>query len=96
MAAFSRSQIMKSAWANYRHWHSVRETIYGPLAFDRKEFAWKLQLAWHEAKQAALTPVQRRAEAIRQEINGLKFKPFKINTTPIRARLEAELSALAA
>lgn len=95
-AMFNRSAIMKAAWESYRRWHAVRESIHGPRAFDRNEFRFKLQIAWRDAKLAALTPLQRRAEAIRAEIDGLKYKSLQINTTPIRARLEAELSALAA
>lgn len=91
----NRSAIMKDAWANYRRWHTTREGIHGPRAFDRKEFAFLLRCAWHHAKQAALAPVQRRVAAIKAKIDSLKFKSFQINVTPIRARLEAELSALA-
>lgn len=92
----NRSAIMKAAWDSYRRWHAVRESIHGPRAFDRNEFRFNLQIAWRDAKLAALTPVQRRAEAIRAEIDGLKFKSFQINIEPVQRRLEVELSALAA
>lgn len=91
-----RSQIMRAAWENYRRWHAVRESIHGPRAFDRTEFAWKLRCAWAEAKRAAMSEAERRADAIRAEIDALKFKSFHINTEPTRARLNAELAALAA
>jgi len=95
-ARFNRSTIMKAAWESYRRWHSVRESINGPRAFDRKEFAFKLQIAWRDAKLAAMSDIERRREAIRAEIDGLKFKSFQINIDPTRARLTAEMSALAA
>lgn len=95
-ARLDGAAIMTAAWANYHRWHSVRESIHGPRVFDRREFAFKLQCAWADVKLAALTPVQRRAETIRTELDGLKFKSFAINTEPMRARLTAELSALAA
>lgn len=94
--SLDRAAIMNTAWANYRRWHSVRESIHGPRKFDRKEFAFKLQIAWRDAKLAALPLDQCRAVAIRAEIDGLKFKSFQINIEPMRARLEAELRALAA
>jgi len=94
--SLDRAAIMKAAWESYRRWHSVRESIHGPRHFDRAEFAFKLQIAWHDAKLAVLTPVQCRAEAIRAKIDGLKYKSFQINTEPMRTRLEAELRTLAA
>lgn len=92
----NRSAIMKAAWDSYRHWHKVRESIHGPHAFDRNEFRFKLQVAWRNAKLAAMSDIQRRRAAIRAEIDGLKFKSFQINIEPAQRRLEAELSALAA
>ena len=94
--SLNRSAIMNTAWANYRRWHSVRESIHGPRKFDRKEFVFKLQIAWRDAKLEALTPLQCRAAAIRAEIDGLKYKSFQINTEPMRTLLEAELRTLAA
>lgn len=96
ITSFDRAAIMRAAWSNYRRWHSVRESIHGPRAFDRKEFAFKLQIAWRDAKLAAMSDIERRREAIRAEIDRLKFKSFQINTNPTRARLTAEMSALAA
>lgn len=95
-AKFDRSAIMKAAWESYRHWHAVRESIHGPRAFDRNEFRFKLQIAWRDAKLAAMSEIERRRETIRAEIDGLKFKSFQINTERARTRLTAELSALAA
>lgn len=91
-----RAAIMRTAWENYRRWHAVRESIHGPRAFDRAEFAWKLRCAWAGAKRAAMSEAERRADAIRAEIDALKFKSFHINTEPTRARLNTELAALAA
>lgn len=92
----NRSAIMKAAWENYRHWHAVRESIHGPMKFCRKEFAFKLQIAWRNVKLAAMSGIERRCAAIRAEIDGLKYKSFQINTEPTRTRLEAELWSLAA
>lgn len=88
--------IMRQAWAFYRNWHRVQESIHGPRAFDRAEFAFKLQIAWHDAKLAAMPSVERRKAEIREEIASLSYKPARINIEPIRQRLEAELSTLAA
>ncbi|MBX9465588.1 MAG: hypothetical protein KL840_21905 [Aquamicrobium sp.] len=93
---YDRQTIMRAAWENYRRWHAVRESIHGPRAFDRVEFAWKLRCAWADAKRASMSETERRADAIRAEIDALKFKSFHINTEPTRVRLNAELAALAA
>src|SRR5690606_38640232 len=95
-ARLNRADIMQVAWANYRRWHSLQESIHGKRAFDRREFAWKLKQAWHLAKQALMSVKERQVAAIRTELEGLKYKPFRINTTPIRAHLEAQLAALTA
>lgn len=95
-AKFDRAAIMRAAWASYRKFHAVRESIRGPMAFDCGEFAFRLQLAWHEAKTAKLSERERRATAIKAEIAGLQFKSSRIDISPIRRRLETELANLAA
>ncbi|SFJ57228.1 hypothetical protein [Aerobium aerolatum] len=93
-----RSHIMKAAWRLYRNTYEM----FCKVQFNRNGFRWALTEAWRRAKAAtrnAAIPLdvkQVRAGAIRAEIDSLKFKSFQINTTPIQARLEAELSALAA
>lgn len=86
--AFDRSAIMKEAH-RYAQAYKGRDWSYAYLLKHGLKFAWA-------AEKEGLTPAQRRAEAIRADIDSLKYKSFQINTTPIRQRLEAELSALAA
>lgn len=85
---FDRAAIMKEAH-RYAQSYKGRQWSY---AFLIKH---GLKMAWAAAKEG-ITPAQRRAEAIRAEIEALTFKTARINIFPIRARLEAELSALAA
>lgn len=94
--SFDRAAIMAQAWKLYR-------STYHMLArFDRNGFRWAITEAWRHAKEAvraAVVPVEQKeacATAIRQELALLDFKSFQINTTPIRQKLEAELSAVAA
>ena len=92
-----RSHIMKAAWRLYRNTYEM----FSKVRLNREGFRWALAEAWRRAKEAArnatipLETKQVRADTIRAEIDSLKFKTFQINVTPIRARLEAELSALA-
>jgi hypothetical protein len=94
-AKVNKADVMQTAWENYHRWHSLRESIHGKRAFDRREFAWKLKQAWQHAKQALMSVKDRQILAIRTELDGLKYKPFRINTTPTRIQLEAQLAALA-
>jgi hypothetical protein len=96
MPKFNQKAIMQAAWMSYRAWHARQESIHGPRPFNRSEFSFRLQIAWRNAKMEAMTAVERRRVQIESEIEGLKYKSFAINTTPIRQRLQAELSALAA
>lgn len=95
---FNRAAIMRAAWRHYRNTYEM----FGKPKFDRNGFRWAMQMAWFEAKKAArLAAVpaevkQARAEAIRAEIDGLKYKSFQINTAPMHDRLTAELRSLAA
>jgi hypothetical protein len=93
---FDRAAIMKAAWASYRSWHATRESIHGPRPFDRSEFAWRLQIAWRDAKRAAMTANDRRRDEIHSQIELLKFKSGAINIEPIRRNLEAQFSAVPA
>ncbi|TPN58622.1 hypothetical protein FJ976_01545 [Mesorhizobium sp. B1-1-9] len=85
---FNRSEIMKSAH-RYAQAYKGREWSYAFL------LAAGLRSAWAVAK-SGLTETQRRSDAIRAEIDGLKFKSLNVNIEPRRRVLETELSTLAA
>lgn len=95
--SFNRAAIMRMAWKLYRNTYEM----FSKVRLNREGFRWALTEAWRRAKEAArnatipLEVKQARAGVIRAELDSLKFKSFQINVTPIRARLEAELSALA-
>lgn len=91
-----RAAIMRAAWASYRRFHAMQESIRGPRTFDRNEFRFKLQFAWAEVRKAQMTATERRKTEIKQEIASLAYKPARIDIFPMQRRLEAELSALAA
>lgn len=95
-AKFDRTAIMQAAWASYRGWHGRQESIHGPRPFNRAEFAFRLQIAWRDAKRAAMTANDRRRDEIRSQIEFLKFKSGAINIEPIRRELENQLSAVPA
>ena len=59
-----------------------------------EDFAFYLKCAWHQAKMAALSPTVRRIVVVRQELDGLKFKPLRIDIATRRRSLETELAAL--
>ena len=93
---FNRSEIFRSAWASYRGWHARQESIHGPRPFNRAEFAFRLQIAWRDAKRDMMTANERRRNEIRTQIELLKFKSGAINIEPIRRKLENQLSAVPA
>lgn len=95
-ATFDRSAIMQAAWASYRGWHARQESIHGPCPFNRAEFAFRLQIAWRDAKRNLMTTNDRRRDEIRSQIELLKFKSGAINIEPIRRKLESQLSAVPA
>lgn len=83
-----RASIMKAAH-RYARTYQGRQWSYSFLLKNG------LKAAWREAKEG-LTPAQRRAETIRDEIDALQFKSFRYDISVTRRVLEAELSALAA
>jgi monomeric isocitrate dehydrogenase len=87
---FNRSEIMKAAWATYRA--SRRPWL--NLGFEREEFAFHLQVAWHNAKVAAMTPTQQRIHAVERELDDLMYKPLRIDIATRRRALETELARL--
>jgi hypothetical protein len=88
MPKFDRVAIMNEAH-RYSRSYAGREWSYSKL------LSWGLKAAWAQAKDGK-TPAQRRVEAIKAEIDGLKYKTLRYDTVSAKRRLEAELSALAA
>jgi hypothetical protein len=93
---FDRCAILRAAWASYRGWHARQESIHGPRRFNRSEFAFRLMIAWRDAKRDLMTANDRRRDEIRTQIELLKFKSGAINIEPLRRKLEAQLSAVPA
>ena len=99
---FNRSEIMKAAWVRFR---GVRER-YAPWQIERGivdgSFGNALRIEWRIAKEAvrkaaALAgPNAAQIEAIRAQIDALKYKSFQMNVEPRRAALQAQLLALSA
>jgi hypothetical protein len=90
-ASFDRAAVMASAWKQYRAMFARG----GKEPFSRENFAYCLRCAWMRAKEALMPVNERRALAIRDEIDRLKYKSFHINIEPRRRALEAQLAALA-
>lgn len=86
--AFNRSAIMKEAH-RYAQAYKGRDWSYAYL------LKHGLKIAWAAAKEG-LTPAQRRAEAIRTEIDNLKYKTLRYDIVTMRRNLEAELANIAA
>ena len=86
--AFTRSEIMKEAH-RYAQAYKGREWSYAYL------LKHGLKYAWAKAKDGK-TPAQRRADAIRAEIDSLKYKTLRYDIVTMRRNLETELAALAA
>ena len=101
MSKFNRSQIMRDAWAIYRH--MTRSARPSTAAGRRNWFARALRGAWETAKQAAAealkTASQRAAERVavlKAEIFALDCKPFGIRIGAERTVLSTELATLEA
>jgi hypothetical protein len=96
-AMFNRSEIMKATWSACRRSY----TFNGRFHFRRENFAKALRQAWVDARRAdgslspAIAAKLDRADAIREQIDSLKYKSFQVNVEPTRQRLERELAALA-
>ncbi|MBN9242134.1 MAG: hypothetical protein J0I98_05015 [Mesorhizobium sp.] len=86
--AFDRAAIMNEAH-RYARMYAGREWSYTKL------LSWGLKAAWKEAKEGK-TAAQRRADAIRAEIDALQYKTLRYDTVAMRRHLETELAALAA
>lgn len=94
-----RSAILRNAWAKCRE----ARTFNGEFIFGwegREVFAECLREAWFEAKQEAGklsaldTERAARAERIRHEIDGLKYKSLRYDIGRMERQLRAELAAV--
>lgn len=101
MPKFSRSQIMRDAWAIYRN--MTRTARPNTVAGHRKWLANALRGAWEVAKQAAADVIKtasqcaaERIAALKTEILVLDCKPFGLRIGAERAALTAELANLEA
>ena len=92
MPRFDQAAIMQAAW---RHYRTMFARPGYPHTFIRANLAYCLRCAWLCAHEAQMSPLKRRAESIRAEIDSLKYKSFQINVEPTRQRLERDLAALA-
>lgn len=98
---FSRSEIMRAAWAIMRRSYTFGDRfVFGRAG--RSRFAAALKQAWHDAKAAlGLLTVEQiardeRAAAIRVELEDIQYRDWRFDYAGGRRRLEAELAALAA
>ncbi len=90
---FNLSSIMNEAWGSYRRSYNKRPT------FQRSTFNWLLMLAWKRAKDAAMrasNPALAKIEALREQIEMLSYKPWRINIECRRRELEAKIASLCA
>lgn len=86
--AFDRSAIMKAAH-RYAQAYKGRDWSYASLLKQG------MKTAWAEAKDG-VTANDRRAAAIRAEIDALQYKTLRYDTISMRRRLETELAGIAA
>jgi hypothetical protein len=87
---FNLSTIMNEAWASYRRQYSKR-------VFNRGTFNWLLMLSWKRVKDAALrasNPVLAKMEALREQIDLLSYKPWRIDIMECRRQIEAQIALL--
>lgn len=97
MPKLSRSAILRNAWAKCRE----ARTFNGEFIFGwegREVFAECLRQAWFEAKQEAGrlsqldTDRAARADRIRQEIDGLKYKTLRYDIGRMERGLKQQLA----
>lgn len=103
MPKISRSKVMHKAWELYRY---VRRR-YAQWQIDRglidASFSAALKAAWRAVKEEAvklaltiLPAVVSRLEALRAEIDALKYKPFGHHIARERVALEASIARVLA
>lgn len=88
ISRFNRSAIMKAAH-RYAQAYKGRDWSYAYL------LKHGLRIAWADAK-SGITAEQRRTDAIRAEIDALKYTPVHMNFERRQKALQQQLSALAA
>ncbi len=89
---FNLSAIMNEAWASYRR-------SYGNRAFKRSTFNWLLLLCWKRAKDTALrasNPIAARVQALREQIEMLSYKPWRVDIESRRREIERQIASLLA
>lgn len=90
---FNLSAIMNEAWSTYRRSYGKRPT------FQRSTFNWLLMISWKRAKDAALrasNPVLAKVEALREQIEMLSYKPWRVDIASERRSIEAQINRLLA
>ncbi|MCB4917110.1 hypothetical protein LAV78_01040 [Brucella intermedia] len=90
---FNLSAIMNETWSTYRRSYSKRPT------FQRSTFNWLLMISWKRAKDAALhasNPVLATVEALREQLEMLSYKPWRVDIESRRRQLEGQISRLLA
>ena len=98
---FNKSEIMKEAWAHYRHMHET----YAAWQFERGihdgSFSAALKIAWARAKSRKAEAARKAAEAsnprvvaLRAAIHDLQYRGFACNIRRERNQLEAEIDAI--
>ncbi|MRN65426.1 hypothetical protein [Brucella sp. 10RB9213] len=90
---FNLSAIMNEAWSTYRRSYSKRPT------FQRSTFNWLLMISWKRAKDAALrasNPVLTKVEALREQIEMLSYKPWRVVIASERRDIDAQINRLLA
>jgi hypothetical protein len=90
---FSMASIMKAAWTMYRSNYGNRPS------FLRDRFNWLLMVGWKRAKESALrasNPVLARIEEIKEEIEMLSYKPWRIDIDLRRSEFKKQMESLLA
>ncbi len=90
---FNLSAIMNEAWSTYLRSYSKHPT------FQRSTFNWLLMISWKQAKDAALrasNPVLAKVEALREQIEMLSYKPWRVVIASERRDIDAQINRLLA
>lgn len=90
---FNMASIVKAAWTMYRSNYGNRPS------FLRGRFSWILTVAWKRAKESALgasNPVLARIGEIKEDIDMLSYKPWRIDIDSRRGELKKQMESLLA
>ncbi|PSS62480.1 hypothetical protein C6558_21010 [Ensifer sp. NM-2] len=97
----SKSAVMKEAWVQYRL--ALAENAKRFTPYENCTFGECLRLTWQAMKRAAkrsgpVVPAANveRVTRLRQEIENLNYRPFRMPIAAERAALEAEINTLSA